>query len=220
MNKKTIIKWSLIAAGLIGAYLIFGPKAEAAVGLELGQYEKRIDGGLYTSDEANYVKASTSLGVIGGLSVTGDFEYVDTDSYQLYSTLGTSLDTPLGALSAGVLISTIEDGDSSYEFVGAYDVSLFGIDAVTGFSIEEDGQYTADISAGTTVYANDLVTVSLGAEYGKSFGYATDYDYTLGFARLETSGELKLFAQVNYLQNDLYSDDYEKTSDVGVAFSF
>jgi len=234
MDKKTIIKYALIA---VGAYIIltnfFGcNKAEASelpvdkswsFDAEVGTYEKRIDGGVYTtSDDADYVKASTDLGVIGGLGLTADVEYVDTDDYQLYTTIGTVLDTPFGSLNAGVLFSTIEGSDTVAEFNGSYDVTLpiINLDSVLDLAINEDSQYTIDLTTSKVIISDDLVNVIVGAAYGQSFDYDVDYTYTLGFAQIETTGDLKLFARVNYLDNDLYGDGYQETTDFGLSTRF
>jgi len=232
MDKKTIIKYALIA---VGAYIIltnfFGcNKAEASevqsnwsFDAEVGTYEKRIDGGLYTtSDDANYVKASTDLGVIGGLGLTADVEYVDADDYQLYTTIGTVLDTPFGNLNAGVLFTSIEGGDTIAEFNGSYDVTLpiINLDSVLDLAINEDSQYTIDLTTSKVILSDDLVNVIIGAAYGQSFDYDVDYTYTLGFAQIETTGDLKLFARVNYLDNDLYGDSYQETTDFGLSTRF
>ena len=228
MDKKTIIKWVAIAVAALVAIKFFfgGCKAEASevstgwsIDAEIGNYEKRIDGGVYTADDANYIKASTELGVIGGLGLSADIEYVDADAYQLYTTVGTVLDTPFGDLSAGVLFTNIEDGDSAYEFVGAYDVTLpiVNLDAGLDLAVTEDSEYTVDLTTAFLLTSLDAVDIIVGAAYGKSFEYETDYSYTLGYARAQLDA---LYVQVNYLNNDLYGDDYEATTDFGLAFSF
>ena len=80
LDKKTLIIGALV---LIGGLWFFTGKADAqeveqswSIDAEVGNYEKRIDGGVYTADDANYLKASTELGVIGGLGLTADVEYV------------------------------------------------------------------------------------------------------------------------------------------------
>ena len=80
LDKKTLIIGALV---IIGGLWFFTGKADAqeveqswSIDAEVGNYEKRIDGGVYTADDANYLKASTELGVIGGLGLTADVEYV------------------------------------------------------------------------------------------------------------------------------------------------
>jgi len=231
MNKKTIIKYAFVAIAIYAAWSIFfcgkceGSEVSKSWSFdtEVGTYEKRIDGGLYTtSDDANYVKASTDLGVIGGLGLTADVEYVDTDDYQLYTLIGTVLDTPFGNLNAGVLFSTIEGGDTIAEFNGSYDVTLpiINLDSVLDLAVNEDSQYTIDLTTSKVIISDDLINVIVGAAYGQSFDYDVDYTYTLGFAQIETTGALKLFARLNYLDNDLYGDGYQKTTDFGLSTKF
>ena len=223
LDKKTLIIGALV---IIGGLWFFTGKADAqeveqswSIDAEVGNYEKRIDGGLYTADDANYLKASTELGVIGGLGLTVDVEYVDSDAYQLYTTVGTVLDTPFGDLSAGILFSNIEDGDSTQEFVGAYDVTLpfVNLDAVLDLGATTDGEYTVDLTTEVLLVQYEAIDLIVGAAYGQSFEYETDYSYTLGYARVQLDA---LYAQFNYLNNDLYGDSYEATTDFGLAFSF
>ena len=223
LDKKTLIIGALV---IIGGLWFFTGKADAqeveqswSIDAEVGNYEKRIDGGVYTADDANYLKASTELGVIGGLGLTADVEYVDSDAYQLYTTVGTVLDTPFGDLSAGILFSNIEDGGSTQEFVGAYDVTLpfVNLDAVLDLGATTDGEYTVDLTTEVLLVQYEAIDLIVGAAYGQSFEYETDYSYTLGYARVQLDS---LYAQFNYLNNDLYGDSYEATTDFGLAFSF
>jgi hypothetical protein len=210
MKKLLTNKWVLIGAGVIALLIIFGGgnKAEAAT-LELGKYENRIDGGLYTG-EGNYAILSGELGIFGA-----NIEYVDTDDSQIYTTLSTGLSTPIGDFGVyGLLSSTDED---TFEVGATYGLSLLGVDSVLDVAINEDSQYTVDLSTEVPVFDNGSFAISVGGAYGKSFEYATDYDYVLGYAKL---GIDALYVKLNYLQNDLYSDDFEATTDVGLSLNF
>lgn len=233
MNKKTIIKYIVGAVVLCVAYvLFFGAKAEAqepaktrdwSVNGEVGQYEKRIDTGAYTGDNAEYVKLNTDLGLFAGLSFVGDLEYVNTDDYQVYATVATELDTRIGALGLYGEYSTIESGDSLFEVGGAYGLNLFGVDTLLLASANEDSEYSAEISTEYDLYSYKVFTLSVGAAYGQTFETESDYDYTLGFARISTSGPVALFVTFNYLNSDTISGTdgaWEGTTDFGVTFSF
>ena len=213
INKK------LIALGVVAAIVIFGwfNKAEA-VEVEIGQYEQRIDGGLYTSEvDSSYVKAAAELGVVGTLGLTGELEYVDGDTYELYTSIGTVLGTPIGDLSAGVLITSPEGSDSLTELWTAYNLDLFGIGTVLDVSFEDGGQGLVELSAARDVLSLGDIDISVGGQIGTSYNYDVDYDYTYGFARAQLDA---LYVQVNYLKNDLVSDDWEATTDFGLGFSF
>lgn len=213
INKK------LIALGVVVAIVIFGwfNKAEA-VEVEIGQYEQRIDGGLYTSEvDSSYVKAAAELGVVGTLGLTGELEYVDGDTYELYTSIGTVLGTPIGDLSAGVLITSPEGSDSLTELWTAYNLDLFGIGTVLDVSFEDGGQGLVELSAARDVLSLGDIDISVGGQIGTSYNYDVDYDYTYGFARAQLDA---LYVQVNYLKNDLVSDDWEATTDFGLGFSF
>ena len=222
MDKKTIIKYALIAVAVFAAYtFFFGSKAEASIisDVEIGNYENRIDGGEYTAADANYVKASIDVPVIGALGLSTDIEYVDADAYQLYTTVGGNLDTPFGDLSAGILFSTLEGGDNTYEFVGAYDVTIpvVNLDAVLDLGATEDGEYSVDLTTELLVASFDAFDISVGAAYGQTFESDQDFTYTLGFARIQLDA---LYAQLNYLDNDLYGNGYEATTDFGLSLTF
>jgi len=210
MKKLLTNKWVLIGAVVVALLIIFGGgnKAEAAT-LELGKYENRIDGGLYTG-EGNYAILSGELGIFGA-----NIEYVDTDDAQINTTVSSGLSTPIGDFRVyGILNSTDED---TLEVGATYGLSLLGVDSVLDVAIDEDSQYTVDLSTEVPVFDNGSFAVSVGGAYGKSFEYATDYDYVLGYAKLNIDA---LYVKLNYLQNDLYGDDFEATTDVGLSLDF
>lgn len=210
MKQLLTNKWFLIGVGAIALLIIFGGgnKAEAAT-LQVGNYENRIDGGLYTG-EGNYAILSGELGIFGA-----NIEYVDTDDSQLYTRLTTGLSTPLGDFGVyGLLSSTDED---IFEVGATYGLSLLGVDSLLDVAINEDSQYTVDLSTDVSVFDNGAFAVSVGGAYGKSFDYDVNYDYLLGYAKLNVQA---LYVKFNYLQNDLYSDDFEATTDVGLSLNF
>ena len=233
--KNNKIKVGLVVAA-IAAYFIFGGnKAEAQeleqtvkswdIDVEVGNYEKRIDGGLYGSADVEYVKASSELGVIGGLSLIGSIEQVKADEEELYGTVGTVLSTFIGDIATELYITSIDDVNA-YELVSSYAVNLFGIDSLVSVTTEEGGQYTADIAVGTDLDITEHFAVTVGVEYGQSFEYETDYSYTLATIGVATTlDHLTVFANLNYLNNDLNTaqgtnGEWESTSDFGVAINF
>ena len=234
MKIKTIIKWIVGAIAVYAAYTFFygGSKCEAQevvtkawqIDAEVGQYEKRIDTGAYTGDDASYVKMGTDLGVFGGLSFVGDLEYVNTDDYQLYTTVGTVLSTPIGALGVSGQYTSLEAADNYFEVGASYGLNLFGLDSVVAVTVDEDSQYSAEISTDYVVYTAEVVEVSVGGVYGQTFETVDDYDYMLGFVRVTAPlGVANLFAQVNYLNSDSVSGtdgEWAATTDFGVVFSF
>jgi hypothetical protein len=233
--KNNKIKVGLVVAA-IGAFFIFGGnKAEAQeleqtvkswdIDVEVGNYEKRIDGGLYGSADVEYVKASSELGVIGGLSLVGSIEQVKADEEELYGTIGTVLSTFIGDIATELYVTSIDDVNA-YELVSSYAVNLFGIDSLVSVTTEEGGQYTADIAVGTDLDLTEHFAIAVGLEYGQSFQYETDYSYTLATVGLQTTlDHLTVFANLNYLNNDLNTaqgtdGEWESTADFGVALNF
>jgi|TARA_B100000085_G_scaffold226282_1_gene211928 hypothetical protein len=232
--KKNKIKVGLVVAA-IAAFFLFGGKAEAQdleqtvkswdIDVEVGNYEKRIDGGLYGSADVEYVKASSELGVIGGLSLIGSIEQVKADEEELYGTIGTNLSTFIGDIATELYITSIDDVNA-YELVSSYAVNLFGIDSLVSVTTEEGGQYTADIAVGTDLDITEHFAIAVGLEYGQSFQYETDYSYTLATIGVQTTlDQLAVFANLNYLNNDLNTaqgtnGEWESTADFGVAFNF
>lgn len=232
--KNNKIKVGLVVAA-IAAFFLFGGKAEAQeitetvkswnVDLELGNYEKRIDGGLYGSADVDYIKASSELGVIGGLSLVGSIEQVKADEEELYGTIGTVLSTFIGDIGTELYITSINDVNA-YELVSSYAVNLFGINSLVSVTTEEGGQYTADIAVGTDLDLTEHFVIAVGLEYGQSFEYAVDYEYTLATVGIQTTlDHLTVFCNVNYLNNDLTTTqgtdgEWERTADFGLAFNF
>ena len=234
MNTKTIIKWIVGAIAVYAAYTFFfgGSKVEAQevvtktwqIDAEVGQYGKRIDTGAYTGDDASYVKMGTDLGVFGGLSLVGDLEYVATDNYQLYTTVGTVLSTPIGALGVSGQYTALEANNNYFEVGASYGLNLFGLVSVVDVTVDEDSRYSAEISSDFVVYSTDVVEVLVGGVYGQTFETVDDYSYMCGHVRATAPlGVANLFVQVNYLNSDAVNGtdgEWAATTDFGVAFSF
>jgi len=233
--KNNKIKVGLVVAAIAAFFIFGGNKAEAQeleqtvkswnIDVEVGNYEKRIDGGLYGSADVGYVKASSELGVIGGLSLVGSIEQVKADEEELYGTVGTVLSTFMGDVATELYITSINDVNA-YELVSSYAVNLFGIDSLVSVTTEEGGQYTADIAVGTDLDLTEHFAIAVGLEYGQSFQYETDYSYTLATVGVQTTlDHLTVFANLNYLNNDLNTaqgtnGEWESTADFGVALNF
>lgn len=233
--KNNKIKVGLVVAAIAAFFIFGGNKAEAQeleqtvkswdIDVEVGNYEKRIDGGLYGSADVEYVKASSELGVIGGLSLVGSIEQVKADEEELYGTIGTVLSTFIGDIATELYVTSIDDVNA-YELVSSYAVNLFGIDSIVSVTTEEGGQYTADIAVGTDLDLTEHFAIAVGLEYGQSFQYETDYSYTLATVGVQTTlDHLTVFANLNYLNNDLNTaqgtnGEWESTADFGVALNF
>ena len=233
--KNNKIKVGLVVAAIAAFFIFGGNKAEAQeleqtvkswdIDVEVGNYEKRIDGGLYGSADVDYVKASSELGVIGGLSLVGSIEQVKADEEELYGTIGTVLSTFIGDIATELYVTSIDDVNA-YELVSSYAVNLFGIDSIVSVTTEEGGQYTADIAVGTDLDLTEHFAIAVGLEYGQSFQYETDYSYTLATVGVQTTlDHLTVFANLNYLNNDLSTaqgtdGEWESTADFGVALNF
>ena len=230
MSKKNIL--IVLGAGLLVLLLAATANAQISetvdLDVELGQYEQRIDSGLYTgAPDAKYIKAATDIGVIGGLGLSGEIEYVDgsdTVDDETYASIGTTLDTVIGTVDAGVLFTKIGDADIAQELYASYVVSILGIDTLIDASLEEGQKGVVDALVGTSLVSDGEFDISVGAQVGGSYNYDADYTYTLGFVRA-TLVESGLYAQYNYLKNDLNTsegtnNEWEDTIDVGFAFNF
>lgn len=228
MNKILKIlknKWIIGAIVLIVGYLLFCPKADAATfDAEVGKYEKRIDSGAYSgAEDSLYYKVGADLPIFKALGLRGDLEYVDSDSSELYASVGTTLSTPIGALGTGVLLSQSDGSEDLYELYAVYDLDVLGyFTSQIDVSIDEDEAGIVEASVAQLLASNGEFDVYVGGGYGQSFGYSDDYTYTLGFIRLQIDA---LYAQYNYLNNDLSgsagtNDEWEGTLDFGFAFSF
>tara|TARA_R110002073_G_scaffold82165_2_gene196568 strand:- start:1191 stop:1934 length:744 start_codon:yes stop_codon:yes gene_type:complete len=246
INKKYIIVGAIVA---IVGYLSFCSKADAQqtetknwkLDTEVGYYEKRISGGLYGAQEAGYIKAATKVGNFSGLSFVGSVEYVDAESYQLHSTLGTYLQTPIGGVDTRLVIHSGEAADTTYELNGAYDLNWFDfVDTSLTVAVENGdesgtdlGEYitTPSIVASKTINLNDQFDAVVGGEYGQSIGLDQELEFTHVFARLETvAGSLPVFVQWNWVKNNLpvvnnfssegTDGEFDESVTAGIAFSF
>lgn len=232
MNKILKNKWVIGAVVAIIVYLFFfSGKAEAQeieaktyFDVEVGQYEKRIDSGAYTSSvDSLYYKVGADLPIFKALGLRGDLEYVDSDSSELYASVGTTLSTPIGALGTGVLLSQVDGNEDLYELYASYDLNVLDVFTTQiDVSIDEDQAGVVEASVAQLLVSKNSLDLYVGGGLGQSFGYTNDYSYTLGFVRAQYKA---LYAQYNYLNNDLSgfagtSDEWEGTLDFGVAFSF
>lgn len=246
INKKYIIVGAIVA---IVGYLSFCSKADAQetetknwkLDTEVGYYEKRISGGLYGAQEAGYIKAATKVGNFSGLAFVGSLEYVDAESYQLHSTLGTYLQTPIGGVDTRLVIHSGEAADTTYELNGAYDLNWFDfVDTSLTVAVENGdesgtdlGEYitTPSIVASKTINLNDQFDAVVGGEYGQSIGLDQELEFTHVFARLETvAGSLPVFVQWNWVKNNLpvvnnfssegTDGEFDESVTAGIAFSF
>ena len=249
INKKYIIVGAIVA---IVGFLSFCGKAEAQetetktkswkLDTEVGYYEKRVSGGLYGAQEAGYIKAATKIGDFSGLSFVGSLEYVDTDNYQLHSTLGTYLQTPIGGVDTRLVIHSGEVADTTFELNGAYDLNWFDfVDTSITVAVENGDEAGSDLDkyittpslvASKTLNLNDAFDVVVGAEYGQTIGLDEEINFTHLFARLETTlnGSLPLFIQWNWVKNNLdivnnfssegTDGEFDESITAGVAFSF
>ena len=247
MNKKYIIIGAVVA---IIAYFAMCGKCEAQevvneknweLNTEVGYYEKRISGGLYGAQDSAYIKASTKLGNFQGLAFVGSLEYVNTEDYQLHGTVGTYLSTPVGGIDTRLVIHTGEEADTTFELNGAYDLDWFEV-VDTSFTVAfEDGSESGSStdSIVTTPAFNVSKTfdvkyadMTVGGEYGKSFGFDEDVEYVHGYVRFTSTinNFLPVFVQVNALKNNLgivndissegTDGDFDTTVTAGVAFAF
>jgi len=247
MNKKNIIIGAVV---VVIAFLAFCGKAEAqevvqekswSVDTEVGYYEKRISGGLYGAQDAGYVKASTKIGNFSGLAFVGSFEYVDTDNYQLHSTLGTYIQTPVGGIDTRVVVHSGGAADTTFELNGAYDLNWFDfVDTSFTVSVEDGNEAGASLDTyvtspsfvlSKTVNVNEHFDVVLGGEYGQTIGLDEEINFAHVFARLETVAVgLPLFVQWNWVKNNLdiendFSSEgtdgkFDGSVSAGVAFRF
>jgi len=247
MNKKYIIIGAVVA---VIAFFAMCGKAEAqeveqektwSVDVTTGYYEKRISGGLYGAQDVGFFKASTKVGDLAGLSFVGGLEYVHSDDYQLHYSLGTYLNTPIGGIDTRVVMHTIEGADTTFELNGEYDLNWFKVvDTSITVAIEDGSEVgseydskivTPAFNVSKTFTVADKVDVTVGGEYGQSFGLDEEIEYTQGYVRFDTvANKLPVFVQVNALKNNLgvvndfssegTDGDFDVSVTAGVAFNF
>lgn len=247
MNKKYIIIGAVVAAvallamcGKAGAQEVVQEK-KWELDTQAGYYEKRISGGLYGAQDAAFVKASTKLGNFQGLSFVGSVEYVDEDLYELHSTIGTYINTPFGGIDTRFVVHSVEDADVTYELNGAYDLNWFkGFDTTFTVAFEDGNELGGETDDTITTPALNIsktfigqhANLTIGGEYGQSFGYDDDFEYIHGYVRVTSTinNVLPVFVQLNFLKNDLdednaissegTDDDFDSSITVGVSYTF
>ncbi len=247
INKKYIIIGAVVA---VIAYLAMCGKAEAQevetkswkLDTEVGYYEKRISGGLYGAQDAGYFKAATKIGNFSGLAFVGSVEYVNTEDYQLHSTLGTYLQTPIGGIDTRLVVHSGEVADTTFELNGAYDLNWFDfVDTSLTVAVENGNEAGSDLDkyittpslvVSKTLNISDEVDAVVGGEYGQTIGLDEEIDFTHLFVRLETvvNDKLPLFVQWNWVKNNLdvvnnfssegTDGEFDQSITAGVAFSF
>ena len=247
MKKKYIIIGAVVA---IIAFFAMCGKAEAQeveqektwqVDVTTGYYEKRISGGLYGAQDVGFFKASTKAGDFAGLSFVGGLEYVHSDDYQLHYSLGTYLNTFIGGIDTRLVMHTIEGADTTFELNGAYDLNWFkSLDTSITVAVEDGSEVgseydskivTPAFNVSKTFTVAEKVDVTVGGEYGQSFGLDDELEYTHGYVRFDTqANKLPVFVQVNALRNNLgvvnnissegTDGDFDVSVTAGVAFSF
>ena len=247
MKKKYIIIGAVVA--IIVKIATCG-KAEAQeveqektwqVDVTTGYYEKRISGGLYGAQDVGFFKASTKAGDFAGLSFVGGLEYVHSDDYQLHYSLGTYLNTPVGGIDTRVVLHTIEGADTTFELNGAYDLNWFqSLDTSITVAFEDGGEAGDSIDKVVTTPAFNVsktfdvkyADLTVGGEYGQSFGFDDDFEYVYGYVRVTSvvNKVLPVFVQFNVLKNDLDTvnsissegtdNDWDSSVTVGLSYSF
>ncbi len=91
--------------------------------------------------------------------------------------------------------------------------------------------FLAAFNVSKTFTVSEKVDVTIGGEYGQSFGLADELEYTLGYVRFDTlANSLPVFVQVNALRNNLgvvndfssegTDGDFDVSITAGLAFSF
>jgi len=118
----------------------------------------------------------------------------------------------------------LEANNNFFEVGASYGLNLFGLGSVVAVTVDEDSQYSAEISSDLVVYSTDVVELSVGGKYGQTFEMVDDYSYMCGHVRATVPlGVANLFVQVNYLNSDAVNGtdgEWAATTDFGVAFSF
>ena len=180
MNKILKNKWVIAAVVVVAGYLFFfSGKADAQeiapqtyFDVEIGQYEKRIDSGAYTgSEDSLYYKVGADLPIFKALGLRGDLEYVDSDSSELYASVGTTLSTPIGALGTGVLLSQVDGNEDLYELYAIYDLNVLDVFTTqVDVSIDEDEAGVIEASVAQLLTSIKTFDVYVGGGYGQSFG--------------------------------------------------
>ena len=234
MNNKKTLSITALVIGLFATSLsavrgqeifnLFPSQPTNLVG-EVGFFEERIDGGLFTHSNALFAKVNATVGTVYDKELITSLEYVNAAGDDFFGGfLGLAgenyyVGTRLGTNSADGDLA----GDTDFEFNFGYvhEPLFYGIVVGIDVAIVSGGAYDVSLNAKKDVVSAFGVDVTARVELGKTWDYSNDYEYALG--ALRGSYDLydgTLYAQVTAVDNEVQTDGFESALQFGYTRSF
>ena len=199
----------------------FDLKAPSNIEAEAGFVKDRIDQGLFSQTDAVYAKADATFGSFNEADVIGGLLFVGDDSY-LAGYVGLANDNKFLGLSLSDSAADGVSGDTDLEITFGYvQGEYFGFLVGGSAALAVDGGLQVALTADRAIIQLMGVDLSVHAEVGKTWGYATDYDYAT--AGLRGSYDVlggTAFVQVDALDNGIQTDGFDGTFKVGFSQNF
>tara|TARA_B110000495_G_C23013713_1_gene599958 strand:+ start:743 stop:1495 length:753 start_codon:yes stop_codon:yes gene_type:complete len=192
---------------------------------EVGFSEERIDGGLFTHSNALFAKVNATVGTVYGKDIITSLEYgngKEGDFFGGYLGLASNnyyFGTRLAPNSADGDLTG--DTDFEFNFGYVYEPMFLGLLLGVDVAIVSGGAYDVSLNAERDIASLFGVDVTAYAEVGKTWEYSADYEYTLG--ALRGSYDLydgTLYAQLSVVDNEIQTDGFESSLQIGFTRSF
>jgi hypothetical protein len=214
---------SNVTAGVLDLFGDFGFELGAPTEIhgEAGFVKDRIDQGLFSQTDAVYASAGATLGTFNGGDVVGNLLFVGDDSY-----LAGGVKIVQDNKSVGLALSDSAadgvSGDTDLEITFGYVQGEYAGILVSGSAaLAVDGGLQVALNADRDLITIMGVNVSAHAEVGKTWGYATNYDYVLGAVRGSYAAfGGGVYAEVAALDNGIQTDGFDGTFKLGYTKSF
>jgi len=192
---------------------------------DIGFFEKRIDGGLFTHTDAVFGKVNATVGTVYGKDLITSLEYVDGKDDNFFGGFVGIADqnTYTGIRLATNYADGDLSGDADFEFnTGfAYEPQFYDILVGVDFALVSGGAYDISVNLSRDVISLYGVNVTGHVEVGKTWEYSDNYEYAVGGLRgsYDLAGGT-LYAQLNAVDNEIQTDGFESVWQFGYNRGF
>lgn len=191
---------------------------------DVGFFEERIDGGLFTHSDALFGKVNATVGTLYGKDLITSLEYVDGKEDNFF---GGFIGVASRDKYAGVRLATnyadgdLSDADFEFNFGYAYEPNFYDLLVGVDFALVSGGAYDVSVNVSRELISLYGVDVTGHVEFGKTWEYSDDYEYVIGGLRAsyDLSGGT-LYAQLSSVDNDIQTDGFKSVCQFGYKRGF
>ncbi len=191
---------------------------------DVGFFEERIDGGLFTHSDALFGKVNATVGTLYGKDLITSLEYVDGKEDNFF---GGFIGVASRDKYAGVRLATnyadgdLSDADFEFNFGYAYEPNFYDVLVGVDFALVSGGAYDVSVNVSRELISLYGVDVTGHVEFGKTWEYSDDYEYVIGGLRAsyDLSGGT-LYAQLSSVDNDIQTDGFKSVCQFGYKRGF